>query len=451
MLIEQPRVGRRPLPPVVLLVLLFAALIAVGTILLSLPVATQDGSGADVITALFTATSAACVTGLVVVDTATYWSPFGQAVILALIQLGGFGFMTGSTFLLFLLIRHRTGIRDRLLVQAETGVSQLGGTGTLLRRVAAFTLAVEAVGAIVLVVAFLPHTRDPGLAAWWAVFHSVSAFNNAGFDLVGQFRSVTPFVADGTVLVPLTALIVIGGLGFALVADVWDKRSWVRLALETKVVVVTSVALLVIGALLFAGLEWTNARTLGALDPPVRMLNAMFHSASARTAGMNALPIDGLAASTLIVLMGLMFIGGASGSPAGGIKVNTFAVLLVAILSAGRGQPSATAFGRRIPHVIVYRALAVALLSIAVVFVTTVALQVVVGGDPIHLAFESISALGTVGLTAGVTPTLPDPGLVVLVVAMFVGRLGPLTLVLALHARARPTRIRPAVETLRIG
>ena len=449
--LEEPRIGRRPLPPVALLVLLFALLVIAGTVLLSLPIATRDGSVPDLVTALFTATSAACVTGLVVVDTATYWSPFGQAVILGLIQLGGFGFMTGSTFLLFRLVRHRSGLRDRLLVQAETGVLQLGGTAPLLRRVALFTIAVEVTGAIALAVVFVPHTADLPQAAWWGLFHSVSAFNNAGFDVIGGFRSATPFVGEPAVLLMLAALIVVGGLGFALIADVSAKRSWVRLALETKIVVVTSIALLLVGAVLFAALEWNSPATLGTLGPGDRVVNALFHSASARTAGMNAVPVDALAPATLLVLIGLMFIGGASGSPAGGIKVNTFAVLLVAIVSAGRGLASPIAFGRRIPHAVVYRALAVALLSIAVVFVTTLALAVLVDGDPIDLAFESVSALGTVGLSTGTTPGLPDPARLLLALAMFVGRLGPLTLALALTARARPVRVQPAVESLRIG
>lgn len=449
--IRRPRARRRPPSPAAVLLILFVVLVAVGTVLLSLPVAAADGRATDPLVALFTATSAASVTGLVLVDTATAWSPFGQGVILVLIQLGGFGFMSGSTLLLFMLLGRRTGLRDRLLVQVETGVPQLGGAVALLRRVALFAMGVEVLGVAVLFPVFLGRLDDPFTAAWWAVFHSVSAFNNAGFDVVGGFRSMTPFAGDPTVLLPLAGLVFVGGLGYAIVADVAVKRSWRRLALETRIVLATSAALLVAGTLLVAVLEWQNAATLAALDPPSRAVNALFHSVSARTAGFNAVPLDGLRDPTLIVLIALMFIGGASGSPAGGIKVNTFAVLLLAIVSAARGRAFTAAFGRRIPDVIVYRALAVALLSVAVVFVTTLVLAVLIGGDVVDLTFEAASALGTVGLSTGVTARLSEPAIILLAAAMFVGRLGPLTLVLALAARQRPSPVRPAVESLRIG
>ena len=441
---------KRPPSPWLVLITGFAFLILVGTVLLLLPFATTAGRSTNPLVALFTATSSVCVTGLVVVDTATQWTPFGQAVILALIQLGGFGFMTGSTVVLLLLIGRRTGLRDRLLVQASSG-AELGSVAPLVRRVALFTVVVEAIGALVLFVAFAARGIDIGRSAWWGLFHSVSAFNNAGFDLVGEFRSLTPFVRDPLVLGTVVVLLVVGGLGFAIVGDVAIKRRWVRLALETKVVLLTSLVLLVVGAAAIGALEWSNPATLGSLPETDRVVNALFQSATARTAGFNALPIGSLAELSLLVTMALMFIGGASGSTAGGIKVNTFALLLVAIISAARGEPAATAFGRRVPHVVVYRAVAVALLSIAVAFVLFFALSLFAGGTLIDRAFETISALGTVGLSTGITPQLPDPARVVLIVGMFIGRLGPLTLVLALAARSRSLPYRPAVETMRIG
>ncbi len=446
---------RRPPPPALSLLILFLVLISVGTGLLMLPTATNDGTATRFIDALFTATSAACVTGLVVVDTATHWSPFGQVVILGLIQAGGFGIMAGSTLLLAILVGRRTTLRDRVVVQESLGGLQLGTVTSLVKRIAIFTLLAEAVGAVILSIAFMAGpeagpTWHP-LGIWWGVFHSISAFNNAGFDLTGQFRSLSPFVDDWVVLLTVAVLLTLGGLGFAIVGDAVGRRRWARMALETKLVLAATAALLVGGAVLIGLTEWANPVTLGALPPEQRFLNAFFESATLRTAGFTALDTGAFLDATLFVVMALMFIGGASGSTAGGIKVNTFSVLLIAILSTVRGQPSAMAFGRRIQHAIVYRALAVALLSIAFVFVTGLGLTLTTDATFVQTLFEAVSAFGTVGASTGITPDLSDPARVITTVAMFIGRLGPLTLVLALAARARPIPYRPAVESVRIG
>jgi len=247
-------------------------------------------------------------------------------------------------------------------------------------------------------------------------------------------------------------LIVLGGLGYAIVGDALAKRRWSRFALETKIVLLTTVALVAGGTLAIGAFEWDNPATLGALPVEQRPLNALFESVTLRTAGFSALDSASLTEASLFVVMALMFIGGASGSTAGGIKVNTFSVLLVAILSTARGRPSAEAFGRRIPHILIYRALSVALLSLAVLFLVALGLELTASGRSfVEVLFESVSALGTVGASTGITPDLPDASQAILILAMFVGRLGPLTLVLALTARARPIAYRPAVETLRIG
>src|SRR5829696_1516127 len=447
----QPLIRRRPRPAAVLAVGFLAA-IAVGTLLLMLPVSAAGGTWTDPVTAAFTATSAVCVTGLVVEDTGTYWSPVGQLVILGLIQLGGLGFMTGSTLLLLILVGRRSGLTDRITAQESVGARDLGSVGSVVRRIALFTLVVEGVGAALLSGAFLLRYRDPLKAVWHGVFHSISSFNNAGFDLMGEFRSLNGFADDPLVFVPIGVLIVLGGLGVAIVGDVVDKRRWIRLALETKLVLLTTAALLVVGAGALLAFEWGNAETLGAIDPVQRPLNALFESVSFRTAGMSTIPIGGLTESSLITAIALMFIGGASGSTAGGIKVNTFAILLFTIISTVRGRTATEAFGRRVTHELVYRALSIALLGVAITFAGT--LLLVISGAPgpfLPIAFETISAFGTVGHTTGITPTLGTPSLLVLLVAMFVGRLGPLTLVLALSARAKAVRHRPAVETIRIG
>lgn len=446
---------RRPPPPALSLLILFVILITVGTLLLMLPFATNDGEATRFIDALFTATSAACVTGLVVLDTATHWSPFGQVVILLLIQAGGFGIMAGSTLLLAVFIGRRTTLRDRVVVQESLGGLQLGAVTTVIKRIAIFTLAAEAVGAVILSIAFMagPEAgpRWHPLGIWWGVFHSVSAFNNAGFDLTGGFRSLIPFVDDWVVLLTIAVLLVLGGLGFAIVGDALGRRRWSRMALETKLVLSATLALLLGGALVIGLTEWANPATLGALPPEQRFLNAFFESATLRTAGFTALDTGAFFDATLFAVMALMFIGGASGSTAGGIKVNTFSVLLVAIISTVKGQPSAMAFGRRIQHTIVYRALAVALLSIGFVFVIGLGLTLTTEATFVQTLFEAISAFGTVGASTGITPELSDPARLITAFAMFVGRLGPLTLVLALAARARPIPYRPAVESVRIG
>ncbi len=437
------------------LLLLFVVLITAGTGLLMLPFATASGGSAPFMDALFTATSAACVTGLVVVDTGTYWSPFGQVVILLLIQVGGFGIMAGSTLLLMLFLGRRTTLRDRLVVQESLGGLELGTVTAVLKRIAIFTIVVEVAGAIVLSIAFMagPEAGPPWhpMGIWWGIFHSISAFNNAGFDLTGGFRSLTPFVDDWVVLLTIGVVLSLGGLGFAIIANAVTTRRWARMALETKIVLTATVVLLLGGAAIIGVTEWSNPDTLGALPPGQRLLNALFESTTLRTAGFTALDTAAFLDETLFIVMALMFIGGASGSTAGGIKVNTFAVLLIAITSTVRGLPSAMAFGRRINHAIVYRSLAVALLAIAFVFIVGTGLTLTTEATFVQTLFEAVSAFATVGASTGITPEMGDAARLITVLAMFIGRLGPLTLVLALTARARPIPYRPAIESVRIG
>lgn len=429
----------------------FTVLIAIGTALLTLPISSRTGDWTRPVDALFTATSAVCVTGLVVMDTGVWWSGFGQAVIFALFQLGGFGFMAGSTFFLLLLGGRRGGLRDKVVAQATTAVADLGSVITVLRRVAVFALVTEAAGAVILAGWFLGQGRPPLEAVWFGLFHAVSAFNNAGFDLFGGFRSLTAYAGDPLLLGTIGALIILGGLGYVIVWDVATKRRWSRLSLEAKLVVPATVVLLLVGAVAIAAFEWDNPATLGSMPPPQRLFNALFESTTLRTAGFSALPTGELAVASLFVVIVLMFIGGASGSTAGGIKVNTFALLLVAIISTTRSQPFVAAFGRRVPDVLVYRALAVALLSVAGAIVVALGLEVMSHATFVQVVFESVSAIATVGASTGITNDLPDAARLWLVPAMFVGRLGPLTLVLALAARSARVRYRPAEESIRIG
>jgi trk system potassium uptake protein TrkH len=445
-------VRRRPRRPAGVLALGFLVLIAIGTVVLALPISSARGEWTDPLTALFTATSAVCVTGLVVVDTGTHWSGFGHVALLTLFQLGGFGFMTGSTLLLLLVVGRRTALSDRIVAQESAGAQDLGSVRTVVRRVVVFTLVAESLGALALTLAFALRYQDLAKGAWYGVFHAVSAFNNAGFDLMGDFTSLKSFASDPLVLVPIGILIVLGGLGVAIVGDLLAKRRWVRLALETKLVVVMTITLLIGGMLALLVFEWSNPATLGALPPYQRPLNALFESVGLRSAGMTTINMGGLTGSSMLVAIALMFIGTASGSTGGGIKLTTFSILLASIVSTVLGRPHTEAFGRRVSEVIVYRALTVALLSVAFVFGSTLLLEITTGADDVlPMAFETVSAFGTVGDSTGITPTLPATSRMLLVVLMYVGRLGPLTFALALSARSRPVSVRPALESIRIG
>lgn len=448
---RRSRVRGRPRPGVAL-VTGFLVLIALGTVVLMLPISSASGAWTGPVTALFTAVSAVCVTGLVVVDTGTYWSPFGQVVVLALIQLGGLGFMSFSTLLLLFVVGRGSALQSRIDAQESLGVRDLGSVRPVLRLVIVFAIVCEVVGWLVLTLAFLARFGDPAKAAWFGLFHAVSSFNNAGFDLMGGFHSFTGFADDPFVLVPVGLLVLLGGFGAAIVGDVVAKRRWARLALETKLVLATSAGLLAVGTLLPLLFEAGNRATYGGMQPVQAVLNALFQSITYRTAGMSSVPVGQLTDPTLVTGMGLMFVGGASGSTAGGIKVTTLAILVAAVVATVRGRPYAGAFGRRVPEVVVFRALTVAMLSALVVFGVVLALEITAGSSRfLALAFEAVSAFGTVGHSADLTPRLPEAALLVLAAAMFVGRLGPLTLVLALAARSRPVPYRPAVESVRIG
>ncbi|MFN8517825.1 MAG: potassium transporter TrkG [Chloroflexota bacterium] len=451
--LEPLRPWRRRTSPGLLLIYGFLILILVGTALLALPISTQDRSWTALADALFTATSAVCVTGLTVVDTAHHWSAFGQVVILLLVQAGGFGIMAGSTLIVLLLRgRRRVGLADRIAVQQTTGELRLGGVLGVVRNVALFSLGLEAVGAVVLALGFTVSgfVDTPLQAAWFGVFHAVSAFNNAGFDLIGP-DSLAPVQGEWWILLPLAALILVGSVGFAVVADVTTRRSWRRLTVESRMVLLTTTAIVAIGSLAFLALEWVAPDTLGALPPEQRPLAALFEAVSLRTAGFSTMPVDALAQTTLFVVMAMMFVGGASGSTAGGIKVTTFSVLFASILATARGDSSPSAFGRRFGTDLVYRALTVALLAIAFLFVTALLLNVFTPASFVHVLFESTSALATAGGSTGVTGSADTVGRLVIIAAMFIGRLGPLTLVLVLTARARPAPYRHALETIRIG
>jgi trk system potassium uptake protein len=429
-------------------VLAFVALIAVGSSLLLLPVAHAPGRSTSLVDAVFTATSAVCVTGLVVVDTATHWSTFGQAVILALIQIGGFGIMTlGSLIALFL--SRRMGVRLRMRARTEAGAVSLGDVKRLIKVIAAVTVAIEGVAALALTVAF---ARDLGWAdaAWHGLFHSISAFNNAGFAL--STDSLVGYVHDWWVLGTISVTIVVGGLGFPVVIDVWDRKLRSRVwSLHTKITVVTSLFLLVTGTIGVLVFEWSNGATLGDFSLQDKLLAATFHSVNTRTAGFNSVDIAAMNETTLFASDGLMLIGGGSASTAGGIKVTTFALLAFVIWAEVRGRRDVEAFDRRIETGLQRQALSVALIAVGVVVLGTLGVVAFSGVELSDGLFEATSAFGTVGLSTGITATLDAASKVVLILLMLIGRVGPLTFGAALVLASHKRRYRRPSEGLMIG
>lgn len=439
------RVARPALSPAQTITLGFAVVILAGGALLSLPIASETGQRTPFLTALFTANSAVCVTGLVVVDTADYYSTFGELVILALIQVGGFGYMT-SWALLALILGWRIGLRERIILTQAHNLYQTGGVVRFTRRIVLMALAIEAAGAVILTLRWwvdLPLAR----AAYLGLFHSVSAFNNAGFDLMGGFRSLHAYVADPVVTLTVAALIVLGGLGFSVLFDLRARR----LTTHAKTVLLGSGVLIAAGASLFFLLEFNNPRTLGALPPGPRALAAMFQGVVPRTAGFTTVDLGGLTQPALALIVVLMFIGASPGGTGGGIKTTTFIAPLAVILGTIRGTGDPTLFHRRIPVLVVYKAVTIALVSVAFVMTMTVLLTRVEGVDFLRALFEITSAFGTVGLSTGITPQLSPAGRIILMLTMFGGRVGLLTLAYGLTRRVRPPRIRYPEDRLYVG
>lgn len=421
-----------------------------GTVLLMLPVSRAGEGSAPFLTAIFTSTSAVCVTGLTVVDTPVYWSIFGQAVILALCHIGGFGIMTGAT-LLGLLVMRRLRLGTRLIAQAETRSLGLGDVAAVLKLILLVTLSVEALVAIVLVLRLRYGYGEPwGTALWNGLFHSISSFNNAGFSTYSD--NLMGFVADPLIVVPIMLAIIIGGLGFPVLLELKrEPGQWARWSIHTKITLLGSGILIVSGTLAILLYEYSNPATLGSLDAGGKLLGALFQSVSARTAGFNSINIGGMSTETLAVNYVLMFIGGGSAGTAGGIKVTTFFVLGFVVWTEVRGSLDTTAFRRRISAETQRLALTVVLLGVGVLAVATL-LMLSVTDLPLEVVmFETISAFATVGLSTGITPGLPPMGQWILITLMFVGRVGTITVATALALRSKAPAYRYPEERPIVG
>lgn len=430
-----------------ILLLGFGLLIAIGTFLLSLPAAVNPGGDNSFLVSLFTATSATCVVGLVVVDTGTNWSPFGQAVILGLIQVGGLGFITVATLIL-ILVGRRISLRQRLLLQESLNLFRVGGVVRLVIHVITVTLAFQAVFAMILATRFIPDFGwGPGF--WMSAFHSVSAFNNAGFDLFGGFRSLNAYTEDVIVNLGVGIPVILGGLGFVVIVEAYRKRSFTKLSLHSAIVLIASFLLLVLGTVVILAIE--NTRAFADLSSPGKVLASFFQTLTPRTAGFSTVDIGTLHPATQFFIIGLMFIGGGSNSFTGGIKVSTFALLLLATWSLPRGRESVRIWGREIPQILFQKAVALAIIQFTTVFLATLVLSITEQADFLTILFEVTSALSLVGLTMGLTPDLSPAGKLVIIACMYIGRVGPLTLVFALVKPHREPRLKYPDEQILIG
>ncbi|PAD34403.1 TrkH family potassium uptake protein [Terribacillus saccharophilus] len=429
----------------------FLLLIALGTILLMLPIATADRHHLSFIDALFEATSAVCVTGLVVVDTQTTFTLFGQIVLLCLIQVGGLGFMTLTVFIA-LLLRRNISFEERHLVKESLNQDSYQGIVTMVRFVLLFTIICEVIGTIILGIHWGDEFGYPK-SFYYGLFHSISAFNNAGFDIMGDFSSMTAYVDDPIVNLTLTSLLLLGGIGFIVVADIFQKRKTrKRLTLHTKVVLWMSAVLVVSGTLLIFLLEYGNPATIGNLSWNDKLLASYFHGVVPRTAGFNSLNTADLTLGSQLVTMALMFIGGGTGGTAGGIKVTTFAILLFAVWALIKGKQEVNIRNRRIPGDLVFRAFSITTYSVLLVSLFVFLLAITEKGAALnYIAFEVLSAFGTVGMSLGLTPDLSESGKILLSILMFMGRVGPITIAFALAFRIRKTAVRNPEERIIIG
>ena len=432
----------------------FALLIIIGGLLLALPISSTERVFTPLEVAFFTATSAVTVTGHSANNTSIYWSHFGEAVIFFLMLIGGLSFLALATFILALL-GQRSTLSERLVLRETLGVDRMGGLRRITRNIVLVAFLIYLIGAAAI------FWRINGLdnmgfseSVWQSLFLSVAAFNNAGFSILPEMppgSGLTRIATDQTLLMVLTALIILGGIGWTTLVDLYRHRRFSRFALDTKLVITASIFLWIAGAAIIFSAEYSDFTLLPELNLIDRLINSIFHSASARTTGLATLNFAEAEGVTKLTYSGLMFIGGATGSVAGGIKVNAFAVLIAAVISSVKGRPQAEAFGREIAQTQLLRAITVAMLGLLVIVIAIIALTLT---DPdllfLDSLFDTASAFGTVGYSTGIVPEMSVAGKVVLIIVMFIGRLGPLTLALAL-APQEHTVYRFVQERVTIG
>lgn len=441
------------LSPTKIIALAFLGIILLGTVLLLLPAASRNGKSCGLLGALFTATSATCVTGLVMFDTWSQFSGFGQGVILGLIEIGGLGFMSAASIVVFLM-RRKVGLKQRMLMAQALSLNEMEGVVRLQKYVLFGSLTIQLTGALILFLRFLP-MQGVAAAAWWGVFHAVSAFCNAGFDILGSVApgaSISVLNHDPVVCVTLMVLIVIGGLGFFVWEEMVRVHSWKKFSVYTRLVLITSAVLIMGGAAAFWLLEWNNPGTLGAMTPGQKILNGFFQSVTVRTAGFASVDQALLTDAGKGVSMLLMLIGGSSGSTAGGLKTVTLVVLLLFMWSRARGRQTVCVFKHSIPTDKVLDAVSIASILIGLSMFGALLISATSPVSFTDSLYESVSALATVGLTAGVTGSLSISAKILIIIYMYFGRVGVLTISLGfLMGDKAQERFRYAYTNLLIG
>lgn len=428
----------------------FIGAILIGAILLRLPIATEPGKHINFLDALFTATSAVCVTGLVVTDTATTFTTFGEMVLMLLIQVGGLGIMTFSV-IVALIIGKKIGLKERLLVQNSLNQFRLSGIIQLVRLIIFTTFIIEFIGAMLLTIGWYD---DFGLARslYYGMFHSISSFNNAGFDLMGNYTSLTNYKDNFIMNYTVMGLIILGGIGFTVILEMIRVKSMKRWALNTKIVLTATIALNLIAAAMFFGFEHENPKTLAPLPVEQQVTASFFAAVAPRTAGYNTLNYIDMNQDSVMMTILLMFVGGASGGTAGGIKISTFFLLMLVVWAFLKQSNEVTVFKRRVAPELIIKALSLSLISIIFVLLTVFTLKSLEPHIPLlHLVFETVSAFGTVGLSYGITPTLGDGSKFLLMLMMFIGRVGPLTIAFALVKNSGKPTYRYPEEKILIG
>lgn len=429
-IIQQKQKQTKPMRTIMLS---FLVIIFIGTVILMLPISSRDGRFTPLIDSFFTATSAACVNGLVVYDTYAHWNLFGQIVILIMIQIGGLGLLTFTSFFNFA-VGKKLGLRSMQLASESVNSGGFNNIRDLIRDIMKISLICEGTGAILFMMAFVPKYGVQGI--FMSIFLAVSAFCNAGFDVfgfLGEYSSITPFADNPIVVSTVMLLVICGGLGFVVWQDLIQYRKTKKLILHTKIVLIVSACLIVIGAMLVTALEWNNPETLGELSPIQKITRGLFHSVTFRTAGFNTINLGSMYSITKIFAIILMFIGGAPCSTAGGLKVTTFAVIIMTVFCVILNKEDTEIMGRKIDKDAVYKSLAISVLSVLAIFATALTLFYANAGiNGLDSLFEAVSAFSTAGASVGPTAMANGFSRIILTVSMFMGRVGPVSLALSL-------------------
>lgn len=432
-------------PPLVLS-LGFAILITFGGVLLSLPFFTKSGEATDLIDSMFVAASASCVTGLTPVNTFEHWNTYGHVLLIILIQIGGLGVMSLAS-IIPLILGKKIGMKSRQILKEQLNVESLEGMIVLFKYVLVFTFGIEILGAILLSFRFIP-LYGAGTGIWYSIFHSISAFCNAGFDILGD--SIYPFRDDILVNLTLSSLVIVGGLGFVVTSELFRRRSFEKISTHSKLVLLISGALLVLGTVMFLFLE-NGDGVLQYESVKGSILESFFQSVVARTAGFYSVDLSKIKDSTALMLMGLMFVGGSPGSTAGGIKTTTLGVLFISTHAVVRGESEPVVFGRHIGMDVVRKALAIFLVSITIVLSVSFILTITESARLVDILYETVSALATVGASKGITADLSDVGKILITFCMYLGRLGPMTMAFAFGMKDKKSLIRYPESFISIG